>query len=198
MKRLAMTLIASFVLTAVCFGQGEESTTSAGSIARPLSISIVYPIQLVAQDQSVHGLRLNLIHGDNQSLSGLDLGLINCLDDSLRGYLYGLVIYVGGDFLGAQTAIAVNLVRGGGAGEQLALVNFLDHDLAGWQVGAINRAGSVEGCQIGLVNFTEALTGLQVGVVNWTDDLDGLQIGILNFAVGKESWRVLPIVNAAW
>ncbi|MBU1910259.1 MAG: hypothetical protein KJ726_09450, partial [Verrucomicrobia bacterium] len=114
------------------------------------------------------------------------------------GYQYGLVNYAGGNFRGVQTALAVNVVRGSGSGEQCALVNLLDHDMAGWQVGAINRAGSVEGCQVGAVNFTEALTGFQLGVINWTEDLDGLQIGVLNFAVGKKSWRLLPIVNAAW
>ncbi|MBU1910652.1 MAG: hypothetical protein KJ726_11445, partial [Verrucomicrobia bacterium] len=80
MKRLAMTLIASLVLTAGWPGRGQAQTKSVASMAKPLSISIVYPIQLVGQDQSVHGLRLNLIHGLNRDLVGLDLGLFNCLD----------------------------------------------------------------------------------------------------------------------
>ena len=43
----------------------------------PFQIALVTPVQLVPEDDSVSGIRLNLIYGRNTTITGLDLGLIN-------------------------------------------------------------------------------------------------------------------------
>ncbi|NKB23896.1 MAG: hypothetical protein GKR87_05865 [Kiritimatiellae bacterium] len=68
-------------------------------------------------------------------------------------------------------------------------------DLSGFEYGMLNCAGSVSG---GLVNHTKELSGFQFGAVNITRELRGLQLGLVNIATGKDSWQVLPIINANW
>jgi hypothetical protein len=44
---------------------------------RTIQFSLFTPIQIFPEDNSIKGLRLNLIYGRNVSVTGLDLGLIN-------------------------------------------------------------------------------------------------------------------------
>jgi len=44
---------------------------------KPVQLSLVTPIQIVPEDQSLKGFRFNLLYGKNASVSGLDIGLVN-------------------------------------------------------------------------------------------------------------------------
>ncbi|MGB2768214.1 MAG: hypothetical protein WBC88_00615, partial [Candidatus Zixiibacteriota bacterium] len=44
---------------------------------RPIQLALVTPIQIFPEDNSITGVRLNLLYGRNVSVSGLDLGLVN-------------------------------------------------------------------------------------------------------------------------
>jgi hypothetical protein len=79
------------------------------------------------------------------------------------------------------------------AGFQISsLFNYTDGNLAGAQIGIINKARKISGrkstpptnargIQIGLFNFSKAMEGMQIGLINWGGNARGMQIGLINF-----------------
>jgi hypothetical protein len=118
---------------------------------RPIQLSLVTPIQIFSEDDSIKGFRLNLLYGRNASIKGVDLGLVNHTTSGIsKGWQLGLVGVVDSDFVGWQDN-SVNVVKG----------NF-----SGFQWGAVNYAKSAKGFQLGMVNYAERMNGLQIGFVN--------------------------------
>jgi hypothetical protein len=127
-KTLFLTLL---ILSIICF-------LSVGSAQAdgPVSVSVINPIQIIGEDESVSGLRFNLIHGVNYDVSGIDLGLINKSTGIQKGVQLGIFNNTS-DFYGVQ----------------FGLINKTDW-LDGVQIGLINI--HVEG-EVGffpLVNFS--------------------------------------------
>ena len=140
--------------------------TPAGAQQSPIQLSLVTPVQIVPQDESVGGFRFNLIYGRNAQVTGLDLGLVN------------------------------HNTSGVSKGVQLGLVSMVDADFNGWQYHAVNLSeGRVEGFQMGLYNTAGSMSGLQLGIVNHTGKMHGLQIGIVNIIKTGGQFPVFPIVN---
>ena len=133
---------------------------------RPIQLSLVTPIQLFPEDNSIKGLRINLLYGRNAAITGLDWGLIN------------------------------HTTTGKSMGIQLGLVGLSDSDFMGWQYNAVNvTQGKVEGLQWGTVNYAHSMTGLQLGLVNYAVIMNGLQIGLVNIIRQGGTFPVFPIVN---
>ena len=137
----------------------------ASADGKPIQLALYEPVQLVSADQSITGLRINLIYGINQNVTGIDLGLVNKVRGNMKGYQSGIVNLVDGDFSGLQDGW-VNCVK-----------------------------GKSVGVQAGLYNYSEKFSELQFGVWNTTGDLHGLQIGLLNFNKSGKPMGFLPIVN---
>jgi hypothetical protein len=136
---------------------------------KPFQLALVAPVQLVHEEQSIQGLRLNFIFGCNKNVSGVDIGLAHETTGDFRGVGFGLVSFVRGDARGLQIdGIYSEATKG----------------MSGLQVGLFNHSGSMHGVQIGLVNIA--------------DDMTGLQIGLWNEIKNKEMWNVLPLFNAAF
>ena len=49
---------------------------------------------------------------------------------------------------------------------QIGVVDYVDQEMVGAQIGAVNLAHRVTGAQVGLFNHTDELRGVQLGVVN--------------------------------
>jgi hypothetical protein len=146
--------------------------------AKPVQLSLFTPVQIVPPDQSVSGLRLNLIYGKNVDVTGVDWGLVN--HDTGNGFAWqgGLVNLVEKDFTGWQDGVA-NITRG---------------SFTGFQSGTFNQTQSMNGVALGWVNVSKSMRGLQIGLVNVTETLHGLQIGAGNI-IQKNKVPFLPIVN---
>lgn len=150
----AMSIL-TFILPSLCAAQSE-----------PINIALFNPIQIFSEDNSIRGLRINLIYGKNVSMVGLDWGLIN---------------HVG---------------TGGMTGVQWGFVNICDGNFLGWQGGLLNLSmKNVEGFQYGLFNTGEHVSGFQLGLVNYAGSMKGLQIGIINIIKTGGFMPVFPIVN---
>jgi hypothetical protein len=54
----------------------------------------------------------------------------------------------------------------------------------------------IAGVQLGLINRSASVKGLQMGLVNLTDDMEGVQIGLWNQINARETFKVIPLVNA--
>ena len=122
-----------------------------GAEERPIQLSLVTPVQIFPEEDSITGIRLNLLYGRNVSVTGVDLGLVNhCTGGVSKGFQHGLVSIVETDFVGWQNSF-VNINRG---------------DFEGLQWGFMNYAGHGSGLQLGFVNYAERLNGLQIGLVN--------------------------------
>lgn len=183
-----------------------------GERTLPLQMSLVSPLALIDEEDSVNGFRLNLISGANKNVFGLDMGIANRTTVAQKGLQLGGVNIVEGEQSGLQVGFVnwtgvkamgwqwgfVNATKGDSTGGQAGLVD-IAVGCASYQCGLVNYGGRTEGFQFGAVNVADSVSGMQIGILNYTHKLSGLQIGILNIAAGKDSvWKVLPIVNANW
>jgi hypothetical protein len=133
---------------------------------RPIQLSFYTPIQLFPEDNSIKGVRINLIYGRNASITGLDWGLIN------------------------------HTTTGQSMGIQMGLVGLSDSDFMGLQYNSVNvTTGTFEGLQLGTLNYAHSMTGLQLGLVNYAVIMNGLQIGLVNIIRQNGAFPFFPIVN---
>jgi hypothetical protein len=134
--------------------------------SQPINIALFNPIQIFPENNSIEGLRINLIYGKNVKMEGLDWGLVN---------------HVG---------------SGGFVGVQWGFVNIDDGNVTGWQNGALNLTrGNVKGFQWGWFNEGDYVNGFQLGLVNYANSMYGLQIGLINIIKTGGQFPVFPIVN---
>lgn len=175
MKKILVVLIVMMMVSAV-----KAFDTTA------LQIGLWAPnVQLVPDEISVSGLKLNLPYGGNGKVVGLDLGLVSINNE------------LSNDFTGQVSALQVNLWNG------------TDGEFSGLQVGLVNQSGDSNGIILGLFNLTDDISrgleiglvntslefrGLEIGLVNYTQFLTGLQIGLINI-VTNSYVPVFPIVN---
>jgi hypothetical protein len=133
---------------------------------RPIQVSLVTPIQIFPEDNSITGFRLNLIYGRNISITGLDLGLVN------------------------------HTTTGTSKGVQFGFVGLVDVDYVGWQDNSVNiTKGKFKGLQWGIVNYAEFANGLQLGLVNYVESMKGIQIGLINIIRQEGMLPFFPIFN---
>ena len=117
----------------------------------PIQLSLFNPIQIVPENESVSGIRLNLIYTKNVNVTGLDWGLVNKTTGKQLGVQWGFVNLTDGGFTGWQSG-AVNITYGSSVGLQTSWVNY--------------HGGYFNGLQFSLVNYTATLKGLQLGLIN--------------------------------
>lgn len=133
---------------------------------RPIQLSLFTPVQIFPEDDSIIGIRLNLLYGRNASITGLDLGLVNHTTSGIsKGWQTGLIGWIDSDFVGLQDN-SVNVVKG----------NF-------------------KGFQLGFVNYAKVAEGFQLGFVNYVESMNGLQIGFLNIIRQEGAFPFFPIIN---
>ena len=156
------------ILVAVLLSLLVPNTAQLFAADKPINIALVTPIQIFKSNESITGLRWNIIYGKNADVTGLDLGIANHASGKMQGIQWG----------------AVNLAGQGGAGIQVGYVN-------------IDNGGTFTGLQYGWYNQTNQMVGLQFGLVNWTQSANGLQIGLIN-VIRKGGWfPVFPIINGS-
>ncbi len=173
----SLALVATSALLLAAPALAAERT-EAGGTASPIQLALFSPVQIVAPEKSVGGVRLDLLYGKNADVTGLDWGLVNHTTGSELAWQLGLVGFVEKDFTGFQDN-GVNIARGA---------------MLGVQWGAYNQSESMRGVAIGWVNVTHHMSGLQLGLVNVTDTMRGLQIGVGN-VIHQGKIPFLPIVN---
>ena len=143
----------------------STTNTVAVTSVRPIQLALVPDVQLVPQEQSITGFRLN-IYGCNQDVTGVDIGLVHQAMGNFKGAEFGIVNMVNGDSTGMQLA---------------GVYSDTKSNITGWQVGMATHAGFMKGFQLGFVNLA--------------DDMTGVQIGIINIINSKTGWKFLPLVN---
>jgi hypothetical protein len=117
----------------------------------PIQLSLFNPVQIVPENESVSGIRLNLIYTKNANVSGFDWGLVNKTTGKQLGVQWGFVNLVDGGFTGWQSG-AVNVTYGSSVGLQTGWVNY--------------HGGFFNGLQFSIVNYSATLKGLQLGLIN--------------------------------
>ncbi|MFC1614103.1 LA_2272 family surface repeat-containing protein [Gemmatimonadota bacterium] len=133
---------------------------------RPIQIAIVTPLQLFPEENSISGIRFNLIYGRNVSVTGLDVGLIN------------------------------HTTTGKSKGIQFGMVSVVESDFMGWQDNCVSvTKGKFEGFQSGIINYSNNMNGFQLGLVNYAETMKGLQVGLVNIIKQGGTFPVFPIVN---
>ena len=173
-----VAVVATILASASQADKGQASTTSqapktteavaATEPVKPIQLALVPAVQLVPEDESIQGLRLN-IYGRNKNVSGVDIGLAHETTGDFKGVAFGIL----------------HIAHGEGRGLQFdGIYSEATARMAGLQVGMVNRSNDMHGLQIGLANFA--------------DDMTGIQIGLWNEIKNKEQWNVLPLLNAAF
>ena len=118
----------------------------------PIQLSLFNPIQIVPENESVSGLRLNLIYTNNVNVTGLDLGLVNKTTGKQLGVQWGFVNLTDGGFSGWQAG-AVNVTKGSSVGLQTGWVNYHEGHFNGLQFSIVNYSATLKGLQLGLINI---------------------------------------------
>lgn len=118
----------------------------------PVQLSLFNPIQIVSENESVSGLRLNLIYTNNVNVTGLDLGLVNKTTGKQLGVQWGFVNLTDGGFSGWQAG-AVNVTKGSSVGLQTGWVNYHEGHFDGLQFSIVNYSATLKGLQLGLINI---------------------------------------------
>ncbi|MFQ5704004.1 MAG: LA_2272 family surface repeat-containing protein [Gemmatimonadales bacterium] len=149
---------------------------------RPIQIALVNPMQIFPETDSIAGLRINLLFGENAAMTGLDWGLTHRTHGLFKGVQFGIVGYNDTDAMGWQSNF-INVTKRKFEGFQDGLVNYVE-DGGGFQFGVVNRSKTMKGLQIGLVNYAERMAGG-----------GGLQIGLVNIIRYGGVLPVMPIVN---
>ena len=117
----------------------------------PFQLSLFNPVQIVPENESVSGIRLNLIYTKNVNVTGFDMGLVNVTTGKQLGVQWG----------------GVNVTEGGFTGWQAGFVNISRGDFVGFQSSWVNyHGGYFNGLQISIVNYAATLKGLQIGLIN--------------------------------
>ena len=143
MKKISFFLLCSLILTIL--NQNIIGQT------KPIQLSLINPVQIVPESQSVSAFRLNLIYSKNVNVSGLDLGLVNHTTGIQTGLQWGFVNVTDGGLTGWQSGF-VNVSKGNSVGLQTGTVNY--------------HMGHFEGLQFSIVNYSATLKGLQIGLIN--------------------------------
>lgn len=160
----------------------------------------------ISYNPTIYGARFSVIHGDCHRLYGLDLGFSGRVRERMCGlqvaWGFNHVSWMAGAELGIVNYVESDFSgfqlggwnRGAAAdGFQLGVVNTAD-DFAGFQLGLWNDAKDGAGMQLGIVNTSATFAGFQCGLLNWSKDLDGFQLGLIN--VIEDQWLcVFPIAN---
>jgi len=118
----------------------------------PFQLSLFDPIQIVPNNESVSGIRLNLIYTKNVNVTGFDMGLVNVTTGKQLGVQWGGVNVTNGGFTGWQSAF-VNISGGNFEGLQTSWVNYHDGHFNGLQFSIVNYAATLKGLQLGLINI---------------------------------------------
>lgn len=142
MKNHISLLIGSILITFSCVINAQDN---------PVQLSLFTPVQIVPENESVSGIRLNLIYTKNVNVSGFDWGLVNKTTGKQLGVQWGFVNLVDGGFTGWQSG-AVNVTYGSSVGLQTGWVNY--------------HGGFFNGLQFSIVNYSATLKGLQLGLIN--------------------------------
>lgn len=164
-------------------------------------LGLLSPTQLYGPNTSVKGVRLGLIYTENKNVEGLDINIIANKKDNFKGLSIGSFYdRTEGNFEGVKLGwfllpLTFNSVGGNMTGVQWGLVNMVEKDMTGAQLGGVNFTNTGTGLQFGFFNKAEKIKGLQFGFVNMAKNLQGLQIGLVNMADNSELFEVLPILN---
>lgn len=135
---------------------------------KPIQVALFNPVQIFPENNSITGLRLNIIYGKNVNVSGIDWGFVNSTTGKQVGAQWGFVNLVDNGFLGLQGGF-VNLTDNKFEGLQYGFVNYHKGKVSGVQFGFINYAGSMYGLQVGLINIINQGGAFPFfPIVNWS------------------------------
>ncbi|MGL4358758.1 LA_2272 family surface repeat-containing protein [Cetobacterium sp.] len=169
--------------------------------AESFELGLLSPTQLRGPQTDVKGVRLGLVYTENQNVEGVDINIIANKKQNFKGLSLGSIYdRTENNFEGAKLGwfflpITFNSVGGNMTGVQFGLINMVEQNTKGVQVGGANFTGTGTGLQFGLFNKADKIRGLQLGFVNMAENLEGLQIGLVNMADNSELFEVLPILN---
>ena len=185
-------------MVGLCLCAGSAAGATEGSW--PVAVALLPKIEAPGADQSVMGLRLNLLAGRHQNVAFLDIGT---LANFVTGEAYG--VQVAG--LLNSTGVARGVLQAAGCvnrcyddcyGLQLAgLHSRTDGTFIGLQLAAVCSANVFKGLQMGLANRTSNSSGVQIGVVNYAEQSEGIQLGLVN-VMPDGRYPVMPLFNIAF
>lgn len=146
------------------------------------------------------------------------LGILNAEYNDLYGFgvaflyqesfgdIYGLQVslvnFANNIQYGSQVGVYNKIINGNLAGQigavnraytidgtQIGYVN-LANCVYGTQIGFVNVVSNIKGPQVGLVDVADSVKGVQIGFVNTTSDVTGLQLGLVNYAENEEGTSI--------
>jgi hypothetical protein len=149
-KEISMQIVKALLLNILLVLSFNGIIYSQGN---PFQLSLFDPIQIVPNNESINGIRINFIYSKNANITGLDVGLVNVTTGKQLGVQWGAVDITEGGFTGWQGGWIVNISRGDFVGLQTAFVNYHGAHFNGLQLALVNYTATLEGLQLGLINI---------------------------------------------
>lgn len=117
---------------------------------------------------------------------------------SIRGFRWNVLYGLNENVSGLDMGI-VNRVNDEFKGIQLGFYNEAQK-AGGLQMGILNTAAQeARGLQLGIINHSANMNGIQVGLLyNSADTLKGVQIGLLNFTWNRKPVFFFPLINGSF
>ncbi len=149
------------------------------------------------EDESVNGMRLSFLWGNNQETSGFDLGLFSVSQTQTRSglALIGGVSRVTGNTDGAANFSFMNYHSGRDQGLNAAFINMVNNTEDAFNLGFVQIAQGRTSVDLGGLNISKQ-SDVQIGFINITDQIDGFQFGFINMAENG-FFKFFPIFNYA-
>ena len=173
MRIVQLVLVGVVVLVAFAPAASAQET-------KPVNLALWDPVQIFNRDYAIHGVRLNVIYGNNAGVKGVDLGLANWVTGDVTGIQLGIINMTTGDFTGWQ----------GGTAQKVD--GFMTGIQSAW-IASLNEGG--KGLQIGGVTVSKDFTGVQLGIVNYAVKFHGIQLGLINIIKQGGMLPFFPIFN---
>jgi hypothetical protein len=146
--------------------------------------------------ESVAGVRLALFHGVTNEISGVDISVLGLsVTEKTAGVNVGFfgIANVTQDMKGLSLGL-VNWMQGNAAGANIGAIN-VTNNVKGANISAINYSTGNTMVDIGAVSISKRST-VQVGFVNITEKIEGVQLGLFNCAENG-FLKCFPIINWA-
>jgi hypothetical protein len=161
------------------------------------TVTFATPAQLglpgtnLPQDETVNGIRLNLLWGKNTNMKGLDLSILALSQTkNLHGVQFGLFLptatYVEESFNGISVLQWANVHTGKSQGFISGFVNYTK-DMTGAQFALVNISTKVNGIQTAFVNVNLEKSGINYGFVNVNTQDSTINTGFVNVSLGKSA-----------
>ncbi|MEO9967337.1 MAG: hypothetical protein ABJF11_16180 [Reichenbachiella sp.] len=165
-----IVLVIGMAIAALILLNTFATAQSTSDQKKKAQVSFLYPLGSNGTSTAFsHNFSYNMIIGINGGVDGFELGGVgNVNHGEVRGFqLGGVTNYTNGKVEGVQLAGCSNVNIGPTKGFLLSVVNVVEGEMQGMQLGVVNYAKRAKGVQLGIINvMADGQEALPIGLIS--------------------------------